>query len=268
MNRFLYTLLGKLLAILSLSSIISCGGGGGGGDGGDGGGGAEPLPIPNLTAKQLQGRWISSSSNGPTRVLYVIPTPSGSTAEGWMLTSDGLVGEYWGVTTTDKSSLSVVSKRYNLGVDQDPTKGFFTGNAILDPSSTLTIDNQTYIRTGTLEITASVSSITGKWSASAGGGAIRQTFSVNSQGVLSGTSTSGCAYNGTLSARDNIAVFAFGLTESCGSGPFESIRSFSGIANYISAEVNNPARLLLVSTTSKGSDRALVISAVFSGGLP
>lgn len=225
--------------------LTACGGGGGGG-GGDVGGGAPETFKSNV----LQGRWTNASQRA-----YVIPSAIGSGTEGWLLTSDLQYLESWTVTTSGSNTVSINAKRYTLGEDKNPAPLSYSGTANLTGTPTLTLNNQSFNRDTPLTTSIPLTALAGQWMASAGDGAVTQTLNVTSNGNITGSSSTGCSYTGSLTSRPGIGVLDMTLAENCASG----IKNFSGIAAYSST--STPARLTLVGTSTSGPDRALVIAA-------
>jgi hypothetical protein len=240
-----------LCAATLIGTLAACGGGGGGPD---------PTPATTLKASDLQGRWSHTSST-PTQTAYIIPTAGSSGTEGWMLTSDLSVLEYWSLNTSGSNSVSANVQRYSLGADTDPTTASYSGTASVEGTPSLILNAQTYSRTSNLNTAVVLASVSGTWTASAGGSTVTQTLSVNASGDISGSSTTGCSYSGQLSSRVGVGVLGLSLTETCGTAPTQTVKSFAGMATYAPAVGATLARLTLVGITTTGPKRALVIAA-------
>jgi hypothetical protein len=78
------------------------------------------------------------------------------------------------------------------------------------------------------ETAAKLTDAVGSWTSSFGDGSSTLTMDISASGVLAGTSTTACSYNGTLQPRTaDPAVFDVSFTESCLVG---ASRTLSGIA--------------------------------------
>jgi hypothetical protein len=237
-------------AIVLAGLLTACGGGGGG----------DTDASKPLNAADLQGRWASTT---PGSSLLVIPSASGGGTEGWRLTSDGLSLEFWPVSASGTNSVSVNAKRYSLGEDKDPVLESKDGTANLTSPEALTFGALVFSRSSLLDTPVALSSLTGQWTATAGGGTVTQSLNVASNGDITGSSTTGCAYSGTLGSRPGVGVLDMNVTETCGSVPSQTVKTFAGIASY--AATTTPARLTLVGTSTTAPDRALVIAAQKTG---
>jgi hypothetical protein len=102
------------------------------------------------------------------------------------------------------------------------------------------------------ETAAKPADVAGSWNTSLSNGAIRLTLSISAAGALTGTSTSGCTYTGTVAPHPaNIAVFNLSLNETCVPTPGASgLRTYAGIATLnetrttLSAAYTTPDRTL------------------------
>lgn len=66
------------------------------------------------------------------------------------------------------------------------------------------------------ETTAGLNDVTGGWSGSYGGGVNRLTLNVSTTGVLTGSSSAGCGYSGSMQPRSaDPALFDIRFTETC-----------------------------------------------------
>jgi hypothetical protein len=104
------------------------------------------------------------------------------------------------------------------------------------------------------EKTASLSDAVGSWVGSYGNSTL--TMNVVSTGSLSGTSTTGCKYSGTLMPRSaDQAVFDVNVTESCGVDASPVVRTLSGIATVNAAKT----ALSIAATTADKASGALFV---------
>ena len=83
------------------------------------------------------------------------------------------------------------------------------------------------------EVPAKLTDTAGRWNASFSGGAIKVTLDISVLGALTGTSTTGCSYTGSVVPHPaNIAVFNLTLYEACLN---QSVNSYSGITTVNTA---------------------------------
>jgi hypothetical protein len=206
----------SLATLAALAALTGCGGSGGG----DG---------PPLDLTKLQGYWTGSVSNsgaalgGATKARAVVLEDGTA----WVFLHDGsqvsepLLGLATASVHAVQDSFSGSGKRYPASgasvadltaTGSAPTGNSFTVNVTSGGASSalaLTYDNA-------YETDAVQSDVVGTWHFTKAGGTIVADWSVDGAGVLSGTSTLGCTYSGTLRPRNTTtAVFAASVTESC-----------------------------------------------------
>jgi hypothetical protein len=105
------------------------------------------------------------------------------------------------------------------------------------------------------ETPAKLSDAVGSWTGTFGGNSSLRTLVVTAAGSLSGNSTTGCTYNGTLLPRTaDTAVFDVSFTEACVIG---TPTDFSGIATLNAAKTG----LSIAVTTADKANGALFVGS-------
>lgn len=218
----------RLLVSALALSLAACGGGGG------------DAPAASLQLSDLQGFW-----SGPLTGTDL----HGATHADSVVLNDGTA---WTVLRTDtattttlvglvKGQLSVSGTTYS-GSGKDYT---FSPAAVRDVSLSGTASAGTSLSTsvqvsGATTTTASTMTynsryrtaavqgdFAGAWQGSVGGGAVVVTWTVATNGALSGTDTTGCTYAGTVLTRpEGVAVYNLNVTETCAGAS----NTWSGIA--------------------------------------
>lgn len=241
------------LASLLAAVLASACGGGGGGDTGT------TTPPTTLSAAALQGRWVTASGISPARTGVVVPGAAGAT-ELWLLSADLLSLARLQITTSGSDAVSASGKSYTL-----PSTSTNVGQAANYSGSASLANNTLSLNAGTLQLirsdaltaASSQAAIAGNWNASVGNQTVTLNWAIAADGKLSGPSSTGCSYSGTLAARSDASVYNASLTENCSSGSV----SFAGIATYRAAQGNLPAALTLATTSTDGNQtQALVVS--------
>lgn len=227
----------KFLAASSVLSLAACGGGGGGG------GGTTTPPVvtpPAITLGQLQGFWngpVTGASFGGASVVRSVVLSDGTA---WLFlhdAQDNLVGLSTAKLAVSGQTFSANGARYPVSGARAETVtvsgGAPSGNAFAVSvrgnagTSSLALTADTRYSTAVTRADA-----TGNWRFTKAGGTIVANWTVDANGVLSGTSTLGCSYNGSVAPHGSVAVFDVTLTETCTG----STTQLSGIAKLNTAK--------------------------------
>lgn len=228
----------KLLAASSaFLALAACGGGGGGGS-------APVTPpvvtVPAITLAQLQGFWngpISGASLGGASTARSVVLSDGSA---WLFlhdAQDNLIGLSTAKLAVSGQTFSATGSRY-------PSSGAkieaVTVTGAAPTTTTFAVTVASGAGTSTLALTpdaryttaATAADVTGNWRFTKAGATIVANWSVDANGVLSGTSTLGCTYNGKVAPHGTVAVYDVALTETCTG----STTQLSGIAKLNTAK--------------------------------
>jgi hypothetical protein len=206
----------KTLLIGSLVlALAGCGGGGGGG------------PAP-LQLDELQGFWsgpLSGTSLQAAATTQAVVLPNGTA---WFL----LLPASGAPTGMVKATLSVSGATYTGSgkVYEFATGGVtslnMTGSAQESSSlsSAITVSgaagatNATMTYSSAYATPVTLANVAGSWQVSASSGALQVNWTVQGNGSLTGTSTTGCTWSGAFTTRaGGTAVLDYTATETCAS---------------------------------------------------
>ena len=231
-------------ATLTLTGLLAaCGGGGGGGTSG-----------PTIDPAQLKGRWVTAASVAPAMTAVVVPDANGA-ANAWLLAQDASRL----VKLVVRSDSSANGKSYALG------QGNATGQAVTSQVTTALaaspktiaftgVNTGTLTQSDTLATPAVQAEVQGNWSAILGGNAQTVQWSLSTTGSMTGTSTTGCTYAGSVASIASTAAYSVSFSESCADG---SKTPFSGVGTLNAAKNG----LTVVATSADESRGAAVFFA-------
>ena len=231
------------LYVLLACALTACGGGGGG-----------EVPSASGPSTQVQGRWATAA--GSTPAYTAIGTPAAnSSATVWLLANDA--SRLVKLTAQDSGTLG--GKAYTLGQSTvaAAVNGQWSASASTPKSLTLSglpSGSLTLAQTDALTSAAVQADAAGAWKASVGGNAQSVSWTVATSGAVSGSSTTGCTYTGTLTAMTNASAYTAAFRESCSDG---ASTLFNGIATLNSAK----NALSMVAT---GADESVGVALFFS----
>jgi hypothetical protein len=201
---------------LALTGLLAACGGGGEGD----------ASGPTIDPAQLKGRWVTAAGVAPAMTAVVVPDANGA-ANAWLLAQDASRL----VKLVVRSDSSANGKSYALGQSNA------TGQAVTGQVNTaLTASPKTIaftgLNTGTLTQSDALATpavqaeVQGNWSATLAGNAQTVQWSLTTTGNMTGTSTTGCTYAGSVAALASTAAYGISFNESCADG---SKTAFSGV---------------------------------------
>ncbi|PUE36624.1 hypothetical protein B9Z46_08005 [Limnohabitans sp. Hippo4] len=107
----------------------------------------------------------------------------------------------------------------------------------------VSFDNGTSMTQDVPQSPAVQTEVTGTWASSVGNPLIGLTFVIDSQGVLTGNSTTGCTYAGLVAVRPESFVYDTRVTEAC---PNKTQVLLNGIASLSANKANLTFTLLTV----------------------
>ncbi len=229
-----------LITGLSLG-LAACGGGGGG-------------TSSNEAPPTAQGRWTSGAMATDFTALVVPDSSIVSGFQAWVVGNDGSTLTKLRITSAN----AVSGTRFALGanpITSTPVTGSATVTGTADSPLLslpgLAISNLSLTRTSPLTGVTTVAPFAGAWTASVAVGSKTITWTVDAgTGAITGFSSTGCVYTGTLTPRSDSPVVNANFTESCDAGgPAEAITDFSGIAR-----LNEALSQLTVVAVSSGGD--------------
>ncbi|MEJ8838670.1 hypothetical protein [Ramlibacter sp. AN1133] len=248
------------LAAVTLA-LAACGGGGDSGS--DGGPGVQP-PAPVLVnpALAMQGFWsgaVTTAPDGATRSSAVVmpdgtawvvfETATATTAVAKIALTGTAVnetdataagsGNYYRLpTATQASTRSAASASATAS-----TKGTFAGSITVTGNAATGFNWASVAGFTTQSLAADV---VGTWNGSAGGSAVQVSWGILSTGALTGNSSTGCTYSGTLKPSAGTAVYDLVVAEDCAG----TVRNMTGIATLSSTSASTSKNSLRVVFTA------------------
>mgnify|MGYP001401706721 CR=1 FL=1 len=210
-------------ATLTLTGLLAACGGGGGGD----------TSGPTIDPTQLKGRWVTAAGVTPATTAVVVPDANGA-ANAWLLAQDASRL----VKLVVKSDSSANGKSYALGqgnVAGQAVAGQVTTALAASPKSIAFtgLNTGTLTQSDTLATPAVQADVVGNWSATSGGSAQTMQWSLNTTGSMTGTSTTGCTYAGSVAAIASTAAYSVSFSESCADG---NKTAFNGVGTLNAAK--------------------------------
>lgn len=207
------------LSALVATALTACGGGGGDGTSASG------------PSTQVQGRWSTAVGSMPAHTAIGLPAANASAAI-WILANDA--SRLMKLSAQDSGALT--GKAYVLG--QNTAATVVNGQWSTSASKAMTL---TGLPSGTLALAqtdaftsaAVQADVAGAWKATVGGNAQSVSWAVATSGAVSGSSTTGCTYAGTLAAMTNASAYTASVKETCSDGVSTQL---NGIATLNSAK--------------------------------
>jgi hypothetical protein len=212
-----------------------------------------------FSASNLQGIWGTGVVGGfPASAVvlsngsaWVVVNPITTPIQMYAVALQGTASAYAGS-----------GKQYISGSQAVPTVVAFAVNAAAAVKTTLTgtitpsgLDPQAFnfLYDARYDTPASLADMNGTWTGNRSNNSVAVTWSVNASGVLSGSSTSGCGYAGTVAVHSvpvPVGVFDLTLSETCTNLGVSATKDFAGIVT-LSAD---KTKANFAFTTSSGSE--------------
>lgn len=221
MNTLMKT---ALLAAL-VTGLHGCGGGGG-----DSAAATEPVVAP-LALDTVQGVWDTTTYSGNTlgSETQSVRTVMLKDGTAWLFLRDGTaaqnpVGIARAAVTVSGQTFSGTGKRFPLN---GPATSTFSvsGSVPAADSLALSFANGAVAGSAALapvtrfDATAALADIAGQWDVNRSNALVEITWTIGATGQLTGFSTTGCTYAGSVVPRsDALAVFTASITETCSDG--------------------------------------------------
>jgi len=237
-------------------ALAACGGGGGGASAGDDTEGLQLQDMQGFWSGALSGTSLQSAASTQAVVLpdgsaWLLLLPASGAASGMVKASLAVSGTgYTGSGTVYDFATGVATP---LTLSGSAEAGTNLATAITVSGAAGTTDaSLSYNSAYTTPVT--LANVAGVWQVSASAGALRLDWTVQGDGSLTGTSTTGCTWSGAFALRaGGTAVLDYAATETCASVS----TVYTGIA------VLNAARTLgtlFVTTTGDAQGFALSMS--------
>jgi hypothetical protein len=209
-----------------------------------------------FAASNLQGIWTSGLVGGVAASAVVL-----ANGNAWVVVNNSPVQMYTGALQGTASAYSGTGKQYISGsaavpavvtfaLDAAPVKTTLTG--------TITPAGQaaqafSFSYAARYETPALLADIAGTWAGTKSAGTVGVTWTINSSGVLSGSSTSGCTYGGGVAVHSvpvAVGIFDLTLVETCNNLGVDVVKNFAGIVTLNTAKT----AANFAFTTSSGSE--------------
>lgn len=229
----------SLLAVCA-ASLVACGGGGGGG------GDAAPARVdPSAILQNFWSGPVTNAADGATRASAVI-LPNGTA---WVAMESAtavvgvakvaLTGTAVDATMANVSGTGVYFTLPNGAAQSLTAAGTVTASSLdataTSPAGTATLD-WTPVASPSYTAAAQASDVTGNWRGTLGGSVVVADWTISAAGALTGTTSTGCTYTGTVkpSGAGAIAVHDVAAAEVCGG----DTRNLAGIATLTAAKTS------------------------------
>ncbi|NJD36749.1 MAG: hypothetical protein FIA89_00265 [Geobacter sp.] len=211
---------------------------------------SDPDPIPPVSVSVLKGFW--GGTQGTTTITAIVL----SNGEAWIVQqANGAFSSFSrSQLTPTATTFSGTGRQFNLLANTSESlsvTGTYTEKKLL--SGTLATAggslamNLTY--NAQYETAAQLSDAVGSWRGAYNGGSIVLTMNVANDGAITGSSTSGCTYNGVLQPRNtDPAVFDVAFTERC----LSTTRGLVGIATLNAAKTGISWAFTTIDQTAGG----------------
>jgi hypothetical protein len=223
-----------LLPAAAAAALLLAGCGGGGGNG------SQPA---SMSIAEIQGFWdgpITGSDFGGAGKARVVVLENGAT---WIFLHDDstpsepLIGIATVTLSPSGSTFAGTGRRYPASGNVAATvtvAGNDPGaaNLLLAATTGMATSTLTLVDDVRYKVAAVQADVAAGWGFTKEGGNIVGTWTVASGGILTGSTTLGCTYSGTVVPHAAVAVFDVAITETC-SG---SVKQLGGIAKLNSAK--------------------------------
>lgn len=217
-------------ALIAFSTSIllgACGGGGSSAPGGSGGttppdtstggsGGSGGPSEPDLSSlANASGRWLNDQGAWVAR--WLSPAQGETQSPIWLLSSDGKQLTYLSASLSSSGQLSASGKSFNLDPAVNTVTSVNWTGRLSEQGSVrkVVFPDGTSMTQDAPQSKAVQSEVTGSWSTTLGADIVDLNFTLDSQGVLTGVSTTGCTYAGVVAIRPESFVYDTRVSESC-----------------------------------------------------
>ncbi len=210
-----------------------------------------------FAASNLQGIWTAGTIGVDAASMVVLS--NGAT---WMLVNHSpqvqlIVAALKGTA----NGYDGTGKQYTSGLVAAPVVVSFLTSVVERVSQTGTVTpvgaaakNYSFSYDNRYQSPALMSDIAGNWSGSRNAGTVLVNWSVSAAGVLTGSSTAGCSYAGTIGVHGAnavpVGVFDLVLTETCINLGVTDVKNFAGIVTQDAAKT----AAIFAFTTTSGSE--------------
>lgn len=181
----------------------------------------------------MQGRWENPTEQWDAK--WLLPVSGQTLSPIWVLSRDGRYMSYLEGAVASDGVVRASGKRFDLTLPPSTAGAVSNVNweakATLNGTATdLKFSNGVAITRSAPEPQTQQSDVTGAWQASLQDNLVSLNWFVDTQGVVRGTSTTGCNYGGFVVARPGSAVYDARISEICIDGTETFL---SGIASLV-----------------------------------
>lgn len=211
------------LIAVTAAALAACGGGGssdddsnGGSDGGgsgDTGGGTNP-PVVVKSLADLQGRWSGTVGTQTANAMVL------ADGTAWVVQVDGAdapVAVTKGQWRVADDAYTGTGRRVSVGSGVADNVSMAVSSLTADASMAGTLSSSsfswTYAEGGEASLT--LAAMAGTWAGNVDAARATVTWTLTSAGALTGSSTTGCTYEGLLAADTGVAAVSLSATETC-----------------------------------------------------
>lgn len=210
------------------------------------GGGSGEAPAPAPPAAATQGFWSGRIDSQTTAsAVYLAEGPTFTVLQSGPQTTLVVAN-----ATAAGSSFSLAGRSYQLGsgsVASYSASGTVQPKASLGFAAAGSTPAYSLSYNPAYEVPARLADVAGQWQAAFFGGSLTLGLSFSATGTVSGSSSSGCTYTGSLAPHaGGVAVFDLQLIESC---PSAAAQTLNGIATLNTAKTVLSAALEASSLT-------------------
>ncbi|MFD0666318.1 hypothetical protein ACT80S_01255 [Ramlibacter sp. MAHUQ-53] len=214
----------RALAALALAGLLAaCGGGGGGA--------AAPATKAASSVQDMQGRWENAAANWDAK--WLAPAAGQSASPIWLLARDGSYLAYLEGTVAADGKVRASGTRYTLdSATQTTSAASWDGTAtIVDGATRLAFADGTSMTRSAAQPLAVQGEVTGAWTSQLGADLVTLSYAIDAQGVLTGSSTTGCTYAGYVVVRPNSFVYDAKVSETCIDGVAKLLEGIGSLAS-------------------------------------
>ncbi|MCW5220984.1 hypothetical protein D5041_14860 [Verminephrobacter aporrectodeae subsp. tuberculatae] len=213
-------------------------------------------PVNAIDPAQLKGRWVTPDGATVAMTAVIMPDATGS-ADAWILAKDGSRL----VKLLVRNDRQANGKSYALSPDNavgQPTMATATPDLTATPKRlSFTGVNPTPLvldQSETVANPAVQADVAGNWSTTLGSNSQTTQWTVAAAGEVTGNSTTGCQYTGSLAAMADTDAYKAQFSESCPEGAATVNTAFSGIAT-----VNPEKNRLTITATNADETRGVAV---------
>jgi hypothetical protein len=225
------SLVTALSAVTLASLLAACGGG-------------SDNPASALPTSNLQGIWTAGTLGTETASMVVLP--SGAS---WLLVNHAPVQVITAALNGTLTGYDGSGIEYTSGSTPAPAAVSYAASVVPKQTLTGTVTQSgqaartfSFSYDSRYEAAALQSDVAATWKGTKNAGTVEVTWAIAGSGALTGSSTSGCLYDGTVLVHGAgavpVGVFDLTLKETCNNLGVDVVKNFSGITVLNAAKTN------------------------------